>query len=318
MLLLYYYNTMNLSIEEKDDFTNVIEELQSNPLTIPINNLDGNNLVSDSDSETISITPKKKKVKRGKTIIDIGEYNVPISSQIKSEKRIKKILKQEEKQITNVLQNSRGNLSSIMNSMSDDGSLSDVSMDSILEKENDLQGICLLKDELEKEIKKLMIKDLNAKLCAEEILEMVIRGEDWKQKLQDLLPNKFKKFSRKIRDLGLFNKDLNVKMETSNDDNESVSSEETISVNPDIPEKFTERQVIEYPEISVDPIKEPFDDEYFECQVVSFKCKYRLKFRFQWIIYLLYHHYLLLIGKNKQRSVFQRMLKIGYIICQNL
>ena len=271
---------MNLSIEEKDDFTNVIEDLQTSPLTIPIYNLDENK-ESDSDSETISITPKKKKVKREKSIIDIGEYNVPISSQIKSEKRIKKILKQEEKQITNVLQNSRGNLSSIMNSMSDDGSLSDVSMDSILEKENDLQGICLLKDELEKEIKKLMIKDLNAKLCAEEILEMVIRGEDWKQKLQDLLPNKFKKFSRKIRDLGLFNKDLNVKMETSNDDNESVSSEETVSVNPDIPEKFTERQVIEYPEISVDPIKEPFDDEYFECQVVSFKCKYRLKFRVQ-------------------------------------
>jgi hypothetical protein len=59
---------MNLSIEEKDDFTNVIEELQISPLSIPIYNLDGNNLdvnkESDSDSDTITITPKKKKVKR--------------------------------------------------------------------------------------------------------------------------------------------------------------------------------------------------------------------------------------------------------------
>ena len=279
---------MNLFIEEKDDFNNIIEDLEANPLTIPIYNLDsdtGSN--SDSDSETISITPKKKKVKRVKPVIDIGEYKVPISSQITSKKRINKIIKQEKKQITNVLQNSRGNLSSIMNSMSDDESVSDVSIVSSLEKENDTPGICLLKEELEKEISKLMIKDLNATKSAEEILEMASRGEDWKQRLQNLLPNKFKKLSRKIRDLDLLNKsiDLNVKMEidkdNDDDDNESVSSEETVSVNPDIPEKFTERQVIEYPEISLDPIKEPFDNEYFECQVMSFKCKYRLKFRVQ-------------------------------------
>jgi len=192
---------MNLSIEEKkDDFTAVIEELQMNPLNIPVQMLDSESeSETELDSETISITPKKKKVKREKPIINIGEYKVPISSKITSEKRINKILKQEQKKIANVLKHSRGNLANIINSMNDEESFSDVSMDSVLE----------------------------------------------------------------------------------NDDNETVSSEETLSVNPDIPEKYTERQVIEYPAISSDQIKEPFDDEYFECQVLSFKSNYRLKFRVQ-------------------------------------
>jgi hypothetical protein len=138
---------INLSIKE-NDFTTVIGDLQMNPLTIPVTKLD-----SDSESENISITPKKKKVRRAKQEIDIGEYIVPIPETITSEKKIQKILKREGKRIANVLKRSNEGITGFINSMNEDESISDVSMDSSLARDN-TQEICLLKDEIKKELGK--------------------------------------------------------------------------------------------------------------------------------------------------------------------
>ena len=74
---------------------------------------------------------------------------------------------------------------------------------------------------------------------------------------------------------------LEVENVTNIDDNISVVSEDTVSIEPDIPAKFTERQVPNYPEKSGNPIKEPIDHFYLEMQVLSFTCKYKIKLRVQ-------------------------------------
>jgi hypothetical protein len=273
---------MNLSIKE-NNFTEVIGDLQMNPLTIPVQILDDKN---DSESENISITPKKKKVRRMKPEIDIGEYIIPIPATITSEKKIQKILKREGKRIATVLKRSNEGVAGFINSINEDESVSDISMDSSIAKDN-TQSICLLKDEIEKELGK-QSASLNHGTRAAEIIEKAIRGGNWKQEMQELLPHKFKNLSRKIRDivpLGLLNSTEQIETEELeneyNEDNETVTSEESLSVNPDIPEKFTERQIVEYPEESPDYNKQPFDNEYFIIKVNSFKYSYKVKLQTQ-------------------------------------
>jgi hypothetical protein len=279
---------MNLSIQEKEDFNNAMEDLTSNPLNIPIIHIDDVNIldvnISDDnnleESKTLSIVPKKKQRRE----IDLGEFIVPVSSKITSGKRLNKALKNAAKNISGALKHSSARIPAILNSMDDEASISDVSMDSALQNvvENNTQAICILKDEIVAELGKKFANIDNIG-NAESILEKAIKGEDWKTELLALLPNKFKKLARKIRDIvpvELLNTTELVETE-SEDDVETVSSEESVSVNPDIPEKYTERQLVEYPEETKDPVKEPFDNEYLELQVSRFMISYKLKLRVQ-------------------------------------
>ena len=279
---------MNLSIEEKDDFTNVIEELQANPLTIPIYNLDGNNLdvnkesESDSESETISITPKNRKSKKERTVIDLGEIPVLISANIKSEKRIKKILNQEGKRVASALKKaSKGASNLLLKASKEDSSGSDDGRESSLTVigKTRMQHICLLKNEIERELG-YVAAGINHGERAKQIIEKAIKGDNsWEQELLELIPTKYLEISRKIRQIikrGLIKEYSSIpdeSIEIEDDDDDSVDSSESISVDPDIPIKYTERQLVVYPETTNDPIKIP-SKKSIKCKARSFGFDY--------------------------------------------
>jgi len=100
------------------------------------------------------------------------------------------------------------------------------------------------------------------------------------KQINNLLVKEAKKIRNELTKSNMATREL-LKNAIEDDENDSVSSEDTISVNPDIPEKFTERQVIEYPEETNDPIKFPIDKFYLDMQATSFCCKYRIKIRAQ-------------------------------------
>jgi len=265
---------MNLSIEE-NDFTNVIEDLANNPLTIPVNMLD-----SDSDSEIISKNPKKRKGKKERLVLDLGKYPVLIPDKITSEKRINKILKKEGKKVASALKRVTKGASNLLKKAStEDASISDVSIDSSLNCVGK-QHICLLKDEIERELGNVSAGS-NHKERAQQIIEKAIKGDTrWEQELLELLPTKYLEISRKMRQVikkGIIQEYCLHEDEKDDDNDEDtiVSEEESISVEPDIPVKFTERQVVEYPESTTDPVKNP-SKKSIKLKARSFGCDYEV------------------------------------------
>ena len=201
----------------------------------------------NEENKPFEIIPKKIHKKQKKTI-DI-EWTVPIPSSITSKKRKFKIIEKEKKKLTCALKNNRNEneLIKLLENIKDDSNseitsvVSDLTIDSSLEKINNT---------IEENVEEENIVKPKPKLKRN---ELCFCGSGNKYK-KCCLNNNCYEF----------------------DDFETINS--SLSIQPDHPVKFTERQSVIYPLETDDTINNP-DEETILLQVQSFNANYRIKLK---------------------------------------
>lgn len=211
-------------------------------------------------NNTFEIVPKKK-VRRTKPTFDIGEIIVPIPDNITSKKKKFKIIDKEKKKLTTTLRaiKNPNSLSQLLQNVSNEHNLDNLDVSS--------ENSSTISDISDITIEPSFVETTEDNIIdqSEEIIEVKP-----KQKRNSLcLCGSGKKYKLCC---------LNCEHQLTNtcDDCDSVTT--SLSINPDNPVRFTERQLVTYPKQTDNPDNDP-DEETIELQVQAFNANYKIKLK---------------------------------------